>query len=183
MESSIIKEENENKINLDSSTHINDTLNCIKNQEETNNIDSQTSKKKGLNFNPDDYLCLRCIGSGNFSEVFMAEHKETKILYTMKIFQKMRVEQLRKQEDVLMEKHVMEKMSQHENIIKYYGSAKDETMLYILYEYVNGGELWKRCMVYGLQSLQLIKYYFIQLLKGVEHMHSFDIVHRDIKVE
>jgi serine/threonine protein kinase len=55
--------------------------------------------------------------------------------------------------------------------------------LYILYEYVNGGELWKKCMYYGIESEKLIIYYFIQLLEGIKHMHSFNIVHRDIKVK
>lgn len=56
-------------------------------------------------------------------------------------------------------------------------------MLYILYEYVNGGELWKKSTVYGIPSEKLIKYYFLQVLDGIKHMHSFRIIHRDIKVD
>jgi serine/threonine protein kinase len=133
--------------------------------------------------NPDDYVFMMKIGHGNFSELYMVEHKISKILFTLKMFTKMRVEQLRKQEDVLMEKHVMNKITEHENIIKFYGSNKDEVHLYILYEYVNGGELWKKTVVYGITSNKLIKYYFKQVLDGISHMHSFKIVHRDIKPE
>lgn len=138
---------------------------------------------KVTNFNPDDYVILMMIGKGNFSEMYLVEHKETKILYAMKLFLKARVEQIKKQEDVLMEKHVMQKIEPHGNIIGYYGSAKDEEFLYVLYEYINGGELWQKCVVYGLPNVDLVRYYFLQLLDGISHLHSYNIVHRDIKVK
>jgi hypothetical protein len=85
-----------------------------------------SSDPKNKKFNPENYVQLMSIGNGNFSEVFMVEHVETKVLYSLKMFTKRRIESLNKQEDVLMEKHVMEKIEEHDNIIKYYGSNKDE---------------------------------------------------------
>ena len=160
-----------------------DTLSDDKKANNENKTEEQKKPKKGKNFVLDDYVCMMLIGSGNFSEIYMVEHKITKILYAMKSFSKMRVEQLHKQEDVLMEKHVMEKITPHENIIGYYGSSKDDLSMYILYEYINGGDLWKRCVVYGMGCEERIKYYFIQLLQGIKHMHSFNVPHRDIKPE
>ena len=148
-----------------------------------NNNKNNIQKKKGKNFDPDDYVLMMCIGNGNFSEIFMVEHKKTKILYAMKSFTKMRVEQLHKECDVLMEKHVREKISPHNNIIGYYGSAKDDFQMHILYEYINGGDLWKKVVVYGLNCMKKIKLYFIQILLAIKHMHSFNICHRDIKPE
>ena len=84
----------------------------------------EKSIKKGKNFNLDDYITMMLIGSGNFSEIYMVEHKTTKILYSMKTFQKMRVEQLHKEIDVLMEKHVMEKIKPHKNIIHIFSNKK-----------------------------------------------------------
>lgn len=154
------------------------------------NINSDVSPKgeespkaeRNTRFNPDDYTMMMEIGRGNFSELLMVEHKTTKVLYCMKMFTKQRVEQLKKQEDVLMEKHVMEKVPPHEYLIGYKGSYKDDMFLYILYEYVNGGELWKKSVCYGLHSVDLIRYYFIQVLKGIKHLHDHGILHRDIKV-
>ena len=143
----------------------------VSKEEEKKEDTALPPKKKGKNFKLNDYVCMMLIGSGNFSEIYMVEDKVTKILYAMKTFSKMRVEQLHKQEDVLMEKHVMEKIQPHENIIGYYGSAKDDLSMYILYEYINGGDLWKRCVVYGLPCEERIKYYFVQLLQGIKHMH------------
>ena len=123
------------------------------------------------------------IGTGNFSEVTMVEHKETKILYALKSFERRKVESLHKERDVLMEKYAMEKIDPSPYIIGYYGSAKNDFEMYILYEYINGGDLWHKAVLYGIPSEKLIKYYFIQLLLGINHMHSFNIIHRDIKPE
>ena len=123
------------------------------------------------------------IGTGNFSDVHLVEHKTTKILYALKSFEKRRVESLHKERDVLMEKYALEKIAPHKNIIGYYGSAKDDFEMYILYEYINGGDLWHKKVIYGIPSEKLIKFYFIQILQAVKHIHSFDIAHRDLKPE
>ena len=50
-------------------------------------------------------------------------------------------------------------------------------------EYVNGGELWNLCRIFGLISKDLVKYFFAQIVNALEFMHSKGIVHRDIKPE
>lgn len=145
-------------------------------QEETD------SNKKESKLDPENYNTLYQIGWGNFSDVFLVEHKENKELFCLKMFEKAKVERLRKEGDVLMEKHVMGKISAHSNIIKFHGSKRDDFLLYLLYEYVNGGELWKKCIYYGLASENLIKFYFVQILEAIKHLHDHSILHRDIKV-
>ena len=54
-------------------------------KEEENNPPKTT---KGKNFNIDDYILMLSIGTGNFSEVHLVEHKTTKILYALKSFEK-----------------------------------------------------------------------------------------------
>ena len=155
-------------------------------KQEDNDGKEKTNKNKNIrnkNFNPENYVLMMSIGTGNFSHVQMVEHKETKILYALKSFEKRRVESLHKERDVLMEKYAMEKITPNPYIIGYFGSAKDDFEMYILYEYINGGDLWHKSVIYGMPCEKLIKYYFIQLLKGIQHIHSFNIAHRDIKPE
>ena len=154
-----------------------------KKEEEKKEEKKPSNEKKGKNFNLDDYIIMLSIGTGNFSEVHLVEHKTTKILYAMKSFEKRRVESLHKEREVLMEIYALEKISPHENIIGYYGSSKDDFEMYILFEYINGGDLWHRKVIYGLPSEKLIKFYFIQILQAVKHIHSFNIAHRDLKPE
>ena len=176
-------EDDKNKNDKEEERKQKDENNNTKNVEETKDNKNENKKKRGKNFNPDDYILMLSIGTGNFSHVQMVEHKETKILYALKSFEIRRVESLHKERDVLMEKYALEKITPNEYIIGYYGSAKDDFEMYILYEYINGGDLWEKSVIYGMPCEKLIKYYFIQLLKGIKHIHSFNIAHRDIKPE
>ena len=174
---------NENTINDKNKKEENEEKNDAKESEEKKEEESEKKNPRNKNFNPEDYILMLSIGTGNFSEVHMVEHKVTKILYALKSFQKRRVESLHKERDVLMEKYAMEKIDPNPYIIGYYGSAKDDFEMFILYEYINGGDLWHKSVIYGMPCEKLIKYYFIQLLKGIKHIHSFNIAHRDIKPE
>ena len=156
----------------------------LKNQnKEEINQKEEKKEKKGKNFKPEDYILMLSIGTGNFSEIHLVEHKTTKILYALKTFEKRRVESLHKERDVLMEKYALEKIPPHKNIIGYYGTSKDDFEMFILYEYINGGDLWHKKVIYGIPCEQLIKFYFIQIIQAVQHMHSFNIAHRDLKPE
>ena len=183
-----IKEEssNEKEEPKKEEQNLNDNSNkeSTTNKEEPKKEEQKSSKgKKGKNFNTDDFIVMLSIGTGNFSEVHLVENKTTKFLYAMKSFEKRRVESLHKERDVLMEKYALEKISPHKNIIGYYGSSKDDFEMFILYEYINGGDLWHRKVIYGIPCEKLIKYYFIQIIQAVKHIHSFNIVHRDLKPE
>ena len=177
------KEENKEPDKNDNNNNTNAINDKTEDKKENNNQEGENKNPTGKNFNPEDYVLMLSIGTGNFSEVHMVEHKETKVLYALKSFEKRRVESLHKERDVLMEKYALEKIAPNEYIIGYYGSAKDDFEMYILYEYINGGDLWHKSVIYGMPCEKLIKYYFIQLLKGIKHIHSFNIAHRDIKPE
>ena len=56
------------------------------NKEETKEKKEEVKEKKGKNFKPEDYILMLSIGTGNFSEVHLVEHKTTKILYALKTF-------------------------------------------------------------------------------------------------
>ncbi|KAL3845572.1 hypothetical protein ACJIZ3_002975 [Penstemon smallii] len=69
---------------------------------------------------------------------------------------------------------------QHENIVQYYGTKKDDSRLYIFLELVSQGSLLSLYQKYYLRDSQ-VSAYTRQILHGLKYLHDRDVVHRDIK--
>ncbi|KAL7176472.1 hypothetical protein ACSBR2_029912 [Camellia fascicularis] len=69
---------------------------------------------------------------------------------------------------------------EHENIVRYYGTDKDESNLYIFLELVTKGSLLSLYQKYNLQD-SIVSSYTRQILHGLKYLHERNVVHRDIK--
>ncbi|GFQ02421.1 mitogen-activated protein kinase kinase kinase 1 [Phtheirospermum japonicum] len=69
---------------------------------------------------------------------------------------------------------------EHENIVQYYGTKKDESKLYIFLELVTKGSLLSLYQKYTLRDSQVWSY-TRQILHGLKYLHDKNVVHRDIK--
>uniref|UniRef100_A0A5B6YPW4 mitogen-activated protein kinase kinase kinase n=1 Tax=Davidia involucrata TaxID=16924 RepID=A0A5B6YPW4_DAVIN len=69
---------------------------------------------------------------------------------------------------------------EHENIVQYYGTDKDESNLYIFLELVTKGSLLSLYQKYHLRDSQ-VSAYTRQILHGLKYLHERNVVHRDIK--
>ncbi|KAK9054266.1 hypothetical protein SSX86_025344 [Deinandra increscens subsp. villosa] len=69
---------------------------------------------------------------------------------------------------------------EHDNIVRYYGTDKDESKLYIFLELVTKGSLLSLYQRYHLQDCQ-VSSYTRQILHGLKYLHDRDVVHRDVK--
>ncbi|GIL49282.1 hypothetical protein Vafri_5411 [Volvox africanus] len=71
----------------------------------------------------------------------------------------------------------------HKNIVKYIGSFKSRTHLYIILEYMENGSLASviKPNKFGTFSESLAAVYIAQVLQGLQYLHEQGVVHRDIK--
>lgn len=69
---------------------------------------------------------------------------------------------------------------EHENIVRYYGTDKDASKLYIFLELVTKGSLLSLYRRYHLQDCQ-VSSYTRQILHGLKYLHDQSVVHRDVK--
>jgi mitogen-activated protein kinase kinase kinase len=133
------------------------------------------------------YMKGAMIGQGSFGTVFLALHAVTAELMAVK-----QVEMPSNRGDALDAKknHMVEALKQeisllrelkHENIVQYLGSNSDENHLNIFLEYVAGGSVATMLVNYGSLGETLIANFVRQILKGLNYLHSKDIIHRDIK--
>lgn len=69
---------------------------------------------------------------------------------------------------------------EHENIVQYYGTDKEESKLFIFLELVTQGSLASLYQKYRLRNTQ-VSAYTRQILNGLQYLHERNVVHRDIK--
>ncbi|XVF36836.1 hypothetical protein REPUB_Repub19eG0092700 [Reevesia pubescens] len=85
-------------------------------------------------------------------------------------------------QSIIQLEHEIALLSQfeHENIVQYYGTDKDESKLYIFLELVTKGSLLNLYQRYHLRDSQ-VSAYTRQILHGLKYLHDQNVVHRDVK--
>ncbi|KAG7888530.1 hypothetical protein KL936_003742 [Ogataea polymorpha] len=78
---------------------------------------------------------------------------------------------------------IIMKLISHPNIMALYDVWENDNELYLVLEYVEGGELFDFLINHGRLTEQEAVGYFKQIIKAVEYCHKFDICHRDLKPE
>lgn len=122
------------------------------------------------------YQILQNLGAGGFGTVFLA--KDTWI--DKKVAIKVPHRQSGKEEEMLQEPRLLAALS-HPNIVSILTAERVEGVFFIVMEYVKGesleGLLDREKSLEPLRAVQAV----IQILKGVEHAHRAQIIHRDLR--
>ncbi|XP_031103034.1 mitogen-activated protein kinase kinase kinase 1-like [Ipomoea triloba] len=71
---------------------------------------------------------------------------------------------------------------EHENIVRYLGTDKDDSNLYVFLELLPKGSLASLYRMYRLYDTQ-VSTYTKQILSGLHYLHSLNVVHRDIRCD
>lgn len=78
---------------------------------------------------------------------------------------------------------LMMKLMDHPNIMRLYDVWESDKDLYLILEYVEGGELFDYLVNRGKLPVAEALNYFKQIIAGLHYCHSFSIIHRDLKPE
>lgn len=152
-------------------------------QKQMEEEEAERRRKEALKTKIGDFKLGPIVGTGNFSEICHAIDRRNSQTRAIKIINKMRVKQLRKEKDVLMEKHCLMRLKDNPFVPNLYDTFTDDLSLYIVTDLVDGGELWERVKGFGVFQLSLVKYFMASILKAVASCHAIGIVHRDLKPE
>ena len=128
------------------------------------------------------YLLYQTLGEGNFSKVKYAVHKDTKLSVAIKILEKEKLVNSNMTSHIKSEISIL-KMIKHENLIEIKDVFASQSKIFIVLEYIEGGELLD--LVIGEKTLTERRAcsYFNQLVSGMLYCHEKGICHRDLKPE
>merc|ERR1719198_522568 len=128
------------------------------------------------------YRLGKNLGIGSFGKVRLAEHQLTGHKVAIKILNRNRIRQLEMDEKVRREIKIL-KLFYHPHIIRLYEVIYTPTDIYMVMEFVPGGELFDFIVSNGRLSELRTRTIFQQLISGVEYCHQHMVVHRDLKPE
>ncbi|XP_009607229.1 CBL-interacting serine/threonine-protein kinase 24 isoform X1 [Nicotiana tomentosiformis] len=128
------------------------------------------------------YELGRTIGEGTFAKVKFAQNTQTGENVAVKILAKSTILKHRMVEQIKREISIM-KIVRHPCIVRLHEVLASQTKIYIIQEFVTGGELFDKIVHQGRISEDEARRYFQQLIDAVAHCHSKGVYHRDLKPE
>ncbi|KAH9790447.1 CBL-interacting protein kinase 32 [Citrus sinensis] len=127
------------------------------------------------------YEVGRTIGEGTFAKVKFARNSETGEPVALKILDKEKVLKHKMAEQIKREVATM-KLVKHPNVVRLYEVMGSKTKIFIVLEFVTGGELFDKIVNHGRMKEDEARRYFQQLINAVDYCHSRGVYHRDLKV-
>eukprot|EP00249_Psilotum_nudum_P012508 c23824_g2_i5 orf=476-1762(-) len=125
------------------------------------------------------YELGRTLGEGTFAKVKYARNTDTGEVVAIKIIDK---EKILKRKMIKREISTM-KLIKHPNVVQLFEVIASRKYVYIVMEYVNGGELFDKIVDQGKLREDQARKYFRQLIHAVDYCHSRGVYHRDLKPE
>lgn len=146
-------------------------------------ITFQRTEKR--HYGPDDFEALKLIGKGTFGQVYQVRKKDTKRIYAMKVLQKKVIVQKKEVAHTVGERNILVRTATTDSpfIVGLKFSFQTPTDLYLVTDYMSGGELFWHLQKEGRFDEKRAKFYIAELILALQHLHSHDIVYRDLKPE
>lgn len=140
---------------------------------------------KKRSYGPDDFDVLRLLGKGTFGQVFQVSKKDSGRIYAMKVLSKKVIVKKKEIAHTIGERNILVRTSAAQSpfIVGLKFSFQTPSDLYLVTDYMSGGELFWHLQKEGRFTEDRAKFYIAELVLALEHLHDNDIVYRDLKPE
>ncbi|KAI3964683.1 hypothetical protein MKW92_049833 [Papaver armeniacum] len=129
-----------------------------------------------------NYELGRTVGKGTFAKVKCAKNVETGETAAIKILDKQKLVEHDMIGQIKREISTM-KLVRHPNVVCLFEVLASKTKIYIVLEFITGGELFDKIAKKGRLKEDEARKYFQQLIHAVDYCHSRGVFHRDLKLE
>ncbi|XP_037069924.1 serine/threonine-protein kinase tricornered-like, partial [Pollicipes pollicipes] len=125
----------------------------------------------------EDFTPIKVIGKGAFGEVRLVQKKDTGHVYAMKVLAKVKmlekeqVAHVRAERDILVE-------ADHQWVVKMYYSFQDAINLYLIMEFLPGGDMMTLLIKRDTLSEECSQFYVAEVALAIESIHKLGFIHR-----
>ncbi|CAH0724815.1 unnamed protein product, partial [Brenthis ino] len=141
------------------------------------NQDAITNKVPDIN----DFTIVKPISRGAFGKVFLAHKKSNKEqLYAIKVMKKSDMINKNMVAQVVTERNALA-LSRSPFCVHLFYSLQSASSIYLVMEYMVGGDLKSLLGVYGFLEEAMAVFYVAEVTLALEYLHKHNIVHRDLK--
>lgn len=127
-----------------------------------------------------DFEPLTIIGRGAFGEVRLVRDKGNGQIYAMKKLKKTEMVRRGQVDHVKAERNLLAEVH-NESVVKLFYSFQDEEFLYLVMEYLPGGDMMTLLMRRDTLTEDETRFYIAQTVLALETVHAANFIHRDIK--
>jgi len=148
-----------------------------------NSISIKAPKKTIKRPTLDDFHFITVLGRGSFGKVMLAEEKNTKKFFAVKMLKKQYIVQ-KDIKNMMSEKSVFLTISSnnHPFLVNLHSCFTSSSCIYFVMEYVQGGDLIYHVRQFNFTTKRA-KFYSCEVLLALEYLHQNKIVYRDLKLE
>lgn len=139
-------------------------------------------KKTSGKYTIDDFNILRTLGTGSFGRVHLVRSVHNGRFYALKVLKKQTVVRLKQVEHTNDERRMLS-VSVHAFIVRLWGTFQDSEHLFMIMDYVEGGELFSLLRRSQRFPNPVAKFYAAEVCLALDYLHSLDIIYRDLKPE
>ena len=135
-----------------------------------------------INLSYHDFTPLKLLGRGSFGQVCLVRLKINNKLYAMKILDKKLLKERNQELHTKSERDLMVKIN-CPFIVNIKSAFQDEKYLYIISDFMQGGDLFYHMHETGIFDFELAQFYTCELVLALEYLHNNNMIYRDLKPE
>ncbi|KAH9062802.1 hypothetical protein EDB87DRAFT_1681913 [Lactarius vividus] len=128
-----------------------------------------------------DFEIIKPISKGAFGSVFLAKKKATGDYYAIKVLKKADMIAKNQITNVKAERMILMKQAESPFVAKLFFTFQSKDNLYLVMEYLNGGDCAALIKSLGALPEEWAKNYVAEVVLGLDYLHQRGIIHRDLK--
>ena len=130
---------------------------------------------------PQNFQTIKVIGKGAFGEVKLVQRKTDGKIYALKSLVKTEMFKKDQLAHVRAERDILADSKDNPWLVKLHASFQDAAFLYMLMEFLPGGDLMTMLIKYEIFSEDITRFYMAEIVMAIEAVHKLGFLHRDIK--